>query len=297
MPNTAQRRDYTISDVFTDEAFGGNPLAIVHDGSGLSTTQMQRMAREFNLSETVFVVPPHDPGNDHRLRIFTPAIELPFAGHPTVGTALFLADRADQPVERLRFEEPVGVVIVDIDGDHKEATLSAAVAPTFDGTTPAADAAAILGLPAAAVPRDAELASAGVAFLFVEVATLDDLAAAAFDRTVWATTDDDARFGHIFVLCGPTAPGSTFRGRMFAPAMGIAEDPATGAAATALAALLATRAGGDGTFRWTLEQGVEMGRPSTLHLAATVTAGHVTDARVGGQAAFVASGSMAVPRP
>lgn len=296
-PNRASRRSFTISDVFTDQAFGGNPLAIVHDGSGLTAAQMQRMAREFNLSETVFVMPPEDPLNDHRLRIFTPAVELPFAGHPTVGTALFLSQRSGRPIQQLRLEQAVGVVVVDIDEDNEQptATLSAAVSPTFGETFPVADVASILALDASEVVADPEMASAGVPFLFVEVRDLDALGGAAFDAAVWAGTDNDARFGHIFTYCGPTSPGSTFRGRMFAPAMGIVEDPATGAAATALAALLAMRVGADGTYNWTLEQGFEMGRPSTLQLEATVAGGQVTDARVGGHAIQVAFGEMAVP--
>lgn len=296
-PESGSRRSYTISDVFTDEAFGGNPLAIVHDGSGLTTTQMQRMAREFNLSETVFVVPPEDPANDHRLRIFTPAVELPFAGHPTVGTALFLHQRSESPIEQLRLEEAVGVVVVDIDDDNEPpiATLSAAVSPTFSGTVPAGDVASILSLDTSEIVADAEVASAGVPFLFVEVSNLDVLGRAVFDTAVWSAHDNDFQFGHMFIYCGDISPGSTIRGRMFAPAMGIVEDPATGAAATALAGLLAMRVGTDGTFDWTLEQGVEMGRPSTLRLEAVVGGGHVTAARVGGHATEVASGEMAVP--
>jgi trans-2,3-dihydro-3-hydroxyanthranilate isomerase len=295
------RYSYHLLDVFTDRVFGGNPLAVFPDGLGLSTEQMQRVAAELNLSETVFVLPPETEAGTRKLRIFTPAVELPFAGHPTVGTAVLLAETGAVPenVQHLVLEETVGPVAVRIarePGRPTFAQLTAAQAPEFGPAPPSsAELARVIGL------DDADLldgewapgtASCGVPFVIVPVRSREALARVRMDQGAWERVLAHTWAPHVYIV----APGADLRARMFAPAMGLGEDPATGAAATALAAYLARRENGDATtHRWTVEQGVEMGRPSTLYLEADVDAGSITAIRVGGSAVLVGQGWMEIP--
>lgn len=298
---------YHTLDVFTDQVFGGNPLAVFPDGDGVPPALMQRIARELNLSETVFVLwdaPPE--GTDCRVRIFTPASELPFAGHPTVGTAYLLATLGRVAAEggdgRVVLGEGVGPVPVNVrmqDGRPVFAMLSAARMPEHGPPPPPpAVVAELLSI------EEAELggslgtahASAGVPFLFVSVRDRDVLARVRLHGGAWERHLAGTWGPHVYVVTDDADEGASLRARMFAPAMGIAEDPATGGAVTALALLLAERdAAGDGTLRWTVEQGVEMGRPSRLHVEADVRGGAVEAVRVGGAAVLVSEGEMTLP--
>jgi trans-2,3-dihydro-3-hydroxyanthranilate isomerase len=301
------RHRYHTLDVFTDRVFGGNPLAVFPDARGIAPARMQRAARELNLSETVFVLPPETAEGTRRLRIFTPGVELPFAGHPTVGTAILLALLGEVPLEggeaRVVFEEGAGPVPVTIrarDGEPAFARLSAAMLPERRPSPVArGELAAMLGLSGDDVVEDggaAEAVSCGVPFLIVPVRSVETLGRIHVDAGAWNRLLAREWAPHLYAFAPAAGGGADFRVRMFAPAMGIAEDPATGAAASSFAGYLAMReAAEDGAFRWTVEQGIEMGRPSTLHLEADKAAGRVTAVRVGGSAVPVGEGWMEIP--
>lgn len=307
--NARMRYRYYTADVFTRTCFGGNPLAVLTDARGLSTARMHQVTREFNYSETVFVLPPDDPAHTRKLRIFTPGRELPFAGHPTVGTALVLARAGEIALAgettRIVFEEGVGPIPVTLTargGSADFAELTAARLPEVGPEPPPREAlAAVLSLSPDDL-LDGEWApqgvSCGVPFLIVPVRDRETLGRVRVDRAAY-----DAALSHywateIYVLArDPELPGSDLRARMFAPSLGIAEDPATGAAATALAGYLAPRDRRTGpTLTWVVEQGFEMGRPSLLHVQADLGAeGKVTAIRVGGSAVSVCEGWIEVP--
>ena len=302
------RYRFLTADVFTDRVFGGNPLAVFPDGEGLTTAQMQRVARELNISETVFVLPPKVAAHTRRLRIFTPATELPFAGHPTVGTAFVLATIGEIALESevtgIVFEEGVGPVPVTVRGSKGQpqfAQLSVAQLPEFGGDMPSIEiiAAALSLEPEDILTGDAapQVVSCGVPFLFVPVASRAALGRARMRRDLWETHLAESAGPQTFVFCyDPELPGSHIRSRMFAPAMGIEEDPATGAAASALSGYLASRDGtAEGTLAWTVEQGFEMGRPSLLEIEADKAGGEITAVRVGGRSVMVSEGSMEIP--
>jgi trans-2,3-dihydro-3-hydroxyanthranilate isomerase len=296
------RHRFLTADVFTDRPFGGNPLAVFPDGRGLSSDQMQRVARELNLSETVFVLPPDDPGHSRRLRIFTPGMEMPFAGHPTVGTALLLARlgeiEAPEGETRIVFEEGVGPVPVTLrseGGVPVFAQLSVAQLPEFGPPSPsAAELAEVLALdPGDILTGDdsPQTVSCGVPFLYIPLRNRDALSRARVRPDRWESLIADTWAPHLYVF----AREPELRVRMFAPAMGIPEDPATGAAAAAFGGYLGMRAPErDGTLRWTIEQGVEMGRPSLLHLEVDKKDGAITAVRVGGGAVLMSEGWMEV---
>ena len=302
---------YHTLDVFTDRVFGGNPLAVFPDASGLDDARMQAVARELNLSETVFVFPPDDAAHTRKVRIFTPASELPFAGHPTVGTAILLATlgAVDPPADgqgeaRLVLEEGVGPVPVTVrfaGGQPVFAQLTTAKPPEHrDPPADRAALAALLSLDEGDVldgPLRPGASSAGVPFLFVPVRDRDSVRRARLDPARWESLLSGWWAQAVFVLAAdPELPGSHLRARMFAPAMGIPEDPATGGAAAALGGYLAAQEGwGDGTHRRVVEQGFEMGRPSLLHVEVEVSGGEVAAVRVGGAAVRVGRGEMEIP--
>ena len=269
------RHEYTLVDVFTDRKFGGNQLAVFRDGRGIEGPLMQAIAKELNLPETVFVLPA-EQGGDHRIRIFTPARELPFAGHPTVGSAFVLAAGKDAT---LRLEEGVGVLAVTVRDGFTEMEQPL---PTFERVDDRAAAAASVALDVAdldpAVP--VEIGSSGNRFMFVAVRTQD-----AVQR---ATPRSLAEAAFIFTT-QTTDPGSTVHGRMYAPWQGIAEDPATGSAAGPLGAYLVRHGRSDGT-RIVSEQGYEMGRPSLLYIRIGGTRERVTSVHVGGHCAQAGGG-------
>jgi trans-2,3-dihydro-3-hydroxyanthranilate isomerase len=293
------RRRFVTLDVFTDRRFAGNPLAVVRDSAGLDTAAMQTIAREFNLPETVFVFPPADAGHTAKLRIFTPANELPFAGHPTVGAAVLLGHgEPGQAARQIVLEEEIGPVrctVRTLDRARGHAQFALPRLPTQAGTPLDADAAArALGLSPDDIDRSqggVARWSAGVEFTFVPLRGLDAMARARPDAAFEATIGNNGP-GRAYLFCKETAePGHDYHARMFAPGMGIPEDPATGSAVAAFAGIVAAdRADGDHTLR--IEQGYEMKRPSLIELGLTVQDGVLTAASIGGGAVMVAEGSI-----
>ncbi|HZH28867.1 MAG TPA: PhzF family phenazine biosynthesis protein [Azospirillaceae bacterium] len=304
------RLSYMTVDVFTDRPFGGNPLAVFTDPQGLDDTTMRRLANELNLSETVFLLPPETPEGTRKVRIFTPASELPFAGHPTVGAAVVLAQSGalpelnDHGLADIVFEEGVGPVRVRVerrDGGLTAATLTAARLPERVGTGVDHETlAALLGLPVDALETRVAAGgySAGVPFLFIPVRDAQALGRIRFDAGVWRDTFAKLAAPHIYaVTMADWRNGRTIASRMFAPAMGIVEDPATGGAAAALAGFLSDHQTlADGTAAWTVHQGEHMGRPSTIELAVDIAAGRATAVRVGGTAVAMSEGTFVLHR-
>jgi trans-2,3-dihydro-3-hydroxyanthranilate isomerase len=292
-----QRRYVTI-DVFTDRAFGGNPLAVVLNAAGLGTAQMQAIAREFGYSETTFVLPPDDPAHTARVRIFTPGSELPFAGHPNVGTALVLARRAPSPPTRVVFEEAAGLVALEIEQAGGQPVTAELTAPQPFARGPDADpaeVAAALGLapPQVATARHVPtVGSVGLPFLFAELASRPALQQAQPDSARLPALLPATGAAGVFVYTSDGADiGRDLHARMFAP--GIGEDPATGSAAVALAALhaaLAPAADLDLVLR--IAQGEDMGRPSLLAARAVKRGGSVASAHVGGQGVEIMQGTF-----
>ena len=300
------RRQFYLLDVFTDRPLAGNPLAVVIDSEGLDTAAMQKIAAEFNLSETVFVLPPHDPINTARLRIFTPKAELPFAGHPTIGTAVLIGElRAaglmrSQDV-RLVLEEPVGNVSClarHRSGQARQAEFMLPKLPTYlANAQPREKLAAALGL----APSDIGFArhqpavfSAGTPFTCVPVANLAALTAARprLDLFDDAFTPPGPAHAYLYAAADDEA-SHDFEVRMFAPTLGVFEDPATGAAAAAFAgALMQFEDVPDGHHALTLLQGMALGRPSRIVLSLDVENGALVEASIGGAAIIVAEGRL-----
>jgi len=296
---------YTTLDVFTDRPFGGNPLAVLCDQPLLSTERMQTVAREFNLSETVFIVPPRDSRALRRLRIFTPERELPFAGHPTIGAVQTLVETGIAQIGPeggdFALELEVGLVPIKVTRRGEALPflqLTAARVPEKLGTAPSAAALAqILSLDERDILTahdSAQTWSCGVPFLFVPVRDREALRRSRPNTASWSSVLKDAGSFQTFVFCrDPELPGSQLRARMYAPEFGIMEDPATGSAAAAFGGYLAAREGAsDGAHRWIVEQGFEMGRPSILHIEADTKNGSVTAIRVGGTAVRMSEGTL-----
>ena len=295
-------RRFAIADVFTDQPFAGNQLAVVLDAGGLDGAAMQAIAREFNFSETTFVLPP-ERGGDVRVRIFTPGKEVPFAGHPTIGTALVLAEQgrvehpADEPV--LVLEEAAGLVPVRLRWDGGRfvfAELEAPEAPSFVPAPPAHQLAPVIGLdPGDLVTTHGlpEGASTGLPFLIVELRDRVVLGRARFDGGAFERILGDTPHDHLYLVARDGGPGIDFQVRMFAPGAGVAEDPATGSAAAAFGGWLSERGGlGDGEHRFVLAQGLEMGRPSRLEVTVVRSEGALAAIRVGGGAVIVMEGTL-----
>jgi len=297
MPASQNFSFYTC-DVFTDTRFSGNPLAVVLDAAALTGQQMQAIAREFNYSETVFVLPPSDPAHGARVRIFTPLRELPFAGHPTVGTAFVLASCAPQlaGAERIVLEEGVGPVTVELERDASGLRRCVFAAPRLPEAGPPApprdELAAMLGLNASQVLDSAQFWSCGVPFLVVPLSSVEALQRCKLDLTVWSGVLQRYESRKVY----PVAHAATaWRVRMFAPDAGVPEDPATGSAAAAFAGWLAHYA--PEATRWseyTLLQGEEIGRPSRIDLRIDRDGDRVTAVRVGGASVMVSQGTLLV---
>lgn len=304
----AMRYRFLTVDVFTDRIFGGNPLAVFPDAQGLTDAQMQVVAREFNLSETTFVFAPEDKMHAARLRIYTPKVELPFAGHPTVGTSYVLAALGRIPLEegdvRVVLEENVGPVPVTIrvrDGRPVFTQLTTAQPPAFGPPPPApAELASALSLSEGDIltgGRAPQAVSCGLPWLIIPVVSRDAIARARLrpDRYEQILGNDWSR-GVYLVTFDTGLPASDVHARMYAPAIAPHEDPATGSAAASLAGYLAARETNDGTYCWRVTQGHEMGRPSLIEIEAVRAEGTITTIRVGGASVMVSEGEMEVPQ-
>ena len=299
-------RRYVIYDVFTTEALAGNPLAVVLDCDGLDTEAMQKIAGEFNLSETSFVLAPERAPHKARVRIFTPSYEMPFAGHPTVGTAIALADldAGDGP-ELFVLEENIGPVRCAVrrepEGAFAEFDLPVLSTQLAFEVEPALVGAA-LGLGPHEVSFENHVVSfwsAGVPYVTVPVAGLDAAARAKLDNAAWAAfgpVDDKGKPASVYVYCRDTVgQDNGFHARMFVPGNPSYEDPATGSAVAALSgAIVAFDQPVDGVTRLWIEQGIEMGRASRIRLEIEVESGTAVSARIGGNARKIAEGTLFV---
>ena len=272
---------YLTYDVFTDTPFGGNPLAVVPEAAALAEEQLQRIAREFNYSETVFLFPPEDPENTARLRIFTPTMEVPFAGHPTIGAAVALSELGHGP--DLRLELPVGLITATV---HEGAATFTARQPLDILAHPEASLVArALGLDSADLKDAPVMAGMGLAFTFTELNSRDALARISLDHAAFREGHARYPMGLDFALAPYWRDGDTIHLRMFAPLDDIPEDPATGSASAALGRLLRERSGQDQEL--IIHQGDDMGRPSRISVSAKADA--VT---IGGQAIRIMEGRL-----
>lgn len=304
-------RDYAIYDVFTDQKLAGNPLAVVFDGDGLSDHAMQAIAAEFNLSETVFVQAADHPVHTAKLRIFTPARELPFAGHPTVGAAIALAERAHDLSDGGQadlvsvLEENVGAVRCAVRLRAGEAGFSEFTLPrnSVQHVFPLdrqeiADALSLQSSQIGFENHVPTVWSAGVPFLLVPVHDLAAASVAEFEPGLWERIAPLCE-GHLvsaYLYCrGGVHHGAHFHARMFSSDMGISEDPATGSAVAAFSGAIHLFDGlPDGHHALLIEQGVEMGRPSHIHLHLDVEGDKINKARIGGRAVRLARGSLEI---
>ena len=299
--------EFLTVDVFTMERFRGNPLAVFPDARGLTSETMQAIAVEFGYSEITFVLPPDDPQNHARVRIFTPTAEIPFAGHPNVGTAFVLGRMPEifgKPVtDRLRFEEKAGLVSVDL--RRKDRTVTGATIrapqPLTVGETVEPDLAArCVSLDPARIAlrtHPPRFVSVGLPFAVAELESEAALAAARPDIAVFhealARHRDNRSDFPLFLYVRDAANPQKLRTRMFAPLDNITEDPATGSASAALGAyLVSLMPGSDDTVGFELEQGVEMGRRSLISLSVTRQDGHIGDVLVSGDCVDVMRGSI-----
>ncbi len=297
---------YSVYDVFTDTKLAGNPLAVIFDGKGLDDAAMQAVARETNLPETVFVQPANNPAYTARIRIFTPGRELPFAGHPTVGTAIALAEKAHGAgtldlVSVL--EENVGPVRCAVRLREGEASFAEFDLPRKSQQIPLpldklgiADALSLKTTEIGFENHVPSIWSAGVPFLMVPVHDVGAAERLEFDPQLWEKTVPfvDGALASAYIYCrGGVNHVAKFHARMFASGMGISEDPATGSAAAALSgAINHFDRLTDGHHPILIEQGVEMGRPSFIHLHMDIEGGAISNARIGGQAVRIATGTL-----
>lgn len=310
---TVPRYAYHTVDVFTESRFGGNPLAVILDARGLNDVTMQQITREFNYAETTFVLPPEDSANTAHVRIFTPTGEVSFAGHPNVGTGYVLA-RLGEVFGRtindtLRFEERAGLVTVEptrVDGNVTGGRITAPQLPTFGREFEPVAIARCLGLELQHLVTTRHRpvrASIGLPFTMVEIDSRESLAGATPDARATADLDwmsgpdacGEAFAPGFYVYVRDTSDPSRIAARMFSPLESPVEDAATGSAAGALAGLLAHLAGErDGDLAWSITQGVEMGRPSTIEVAATIRNGTASPVSISGTCIPVMAGEIEV---
>ena len=292
---------YYICDVFTDTRFGGNQLAVLPHAVGLSTQQMQQIAREFNFSETTFVFP-SNAGHTRHVRIFTPAREIPFAGHPNVGTAFVLASAGEfgeiKSSLTVTFEEEGGLVSVTIQeagGKVASCELTAPQSLSFGKTLPVELVAAAISIDSKDVvtkTHGPQVASVGLPFIMVELRDRSVLERARISMSGFEALAAEDVMPDVYLYVRGT-DGFDIRARMFAPLSGVPEDPATGSANCALAGLLAHYSQDpNGSFSWRIAQGVEMGRPSTLIARAEKKDGVVQTTRIGGASVLVSEGTI-----
>jgi trans-2,3-dihydro-3-hydroxyanthranilate isomerase len=282
---------YHVLDVFTDHAYAGNPLAVVLDADGLSSEQMQQMAREFNLSETTFVLPTTATESTYRLRIFTPSTELPFAGHPSVGTAWLLAHLGRIPSGAVVQECGAGLLPVVVDAGG--ATLSGGAVSVSDEMLAAPFAEALGYSQLDHVGTAPRWCGCGIDFGYLHVR----------DESLAAASPDAARVGALCNslgnagLCAFSFDGTDAHSRVFAAGAGVTEDPATGSAALGLGVFLVASGllPADTTSTFTIAQGAEIGRPSRLTVTVRAERGRVVEARVAGQVVPIATGTITPP--
>lgn len=305
-----QMLTFHTCDVFTDRAFCGNPLAIVLGADALSTTQMQTLAREFNLSETIFVQRPVNPAHTARVRIFFPTAEIPFAGHPTIGCAIHLAEAmagSDDFEKHLVLEEEAGLVpvLVRRQAGSVLAELTAPVVPHGVSDVPdraaALDRRLLAGALGLTLPEigfglhQPGIWQGGPRFLYVPVVDRAALARARPMEPDWSAVMRAGGVDSAYVYTAGVA--CDYQARMFSPTAGIPEDPATGSASAILAAQLqASGALGESETRLVLHQGLEMGRPSTIGMTVMRNAGALREVRIGGAAVAISSGRIRVPQ-
>ncbi len=290
---------FTTVDVFTGRKFGGNPLAVVLDAEGLSTGQMQAIAAEFNYAETTFVLPPKNPEHTAHVRIFTPKAEMPFAGHPNVGTAFVLARMGRITGDSLVFEEMAGLVPMQIVRDKGEVIATHLAAPqqlSVGEEISTELVAEACGLAVDRIETAAHrpvIAACGVTFLFAELKSRADLSAAQGARDVFARHLPMDRTVGLHLYVRAKEGEIDIQTRMFAPLYGVPEDPATGGANVALIGLLAHLDGrADLMLSRTIGQGFDMGRPSILQASAEKKAGKVTTTKIGGRCVPMMSGTI-----
>lgn len=292
---------YFICDVFTEQRFGGNQLAVLPEAAGLSDEQMQQIAREFNFSETSFVFPPRQ-GHTRRVRIFTPAREVPFAGHPNIGTAFVLAQTGSLgeigDTLQMTFEEESGLVPIDIRAEHGKIDSCELTAPQAfsTGSEISIDLAAnALSLHAADIETSnhpPQVASVGFPFMIIELKSRAALERARIDMSGFEAINAQGIMPdlHFYIR---SEDEFDIHARMFGPLSGVPEDPATGSANCALAGLLAhCDPASDGDYGWRIAQGVEMGRPSILTARARKKAGAIEETWVGGSSVLVSEGVL-----
>jgi trans-2,3-dihydro-3-hydroxyanthranilate isomerase len=301
--------DFVTLDVFTDRLFGGNPLAVLPDARGLTTGQMQAIAREFAYSETTFVLPPESESNTRRVRIFTRMAEIPFAGHPNVGTAVALARLGllGEVVasQRILFEEPAGVVSLFLHGEVDKIDSAEFIAPVinqFEDEVPADEAAKALGLSPDRIVKEhhvPRILSVGVRFLYVELKDLEALAASEAAQGPVTRISAARGLDGVFIYTRTSEDsgnGIDIRARMFAPVHGVMEDAASGSANAGLANILASMSSArDATLKLNVSQGIEMGRPSRMQVTAERRAEEVVEVRVTGGAVVTCRGQIDVP--
>jgi trans-2,3-dihydro-3-hydroxyanthranilate isomerase len=301
------QRRYVTVDVFTDRVFGGNPLAVVLDAQGLNTAQMQAIATEFNYAETTFVLPSRASAHSAHVRIFTPRTEVPFAGHPNVGTAVVFArereGKGGPPLDCLVFEEAAGLVQIRLIREQNRVVGAEFTAPeslTAGAHVSVPDVAECLSLSAADISlanHPPRVLSVGLPFLVAEIKSRDALRRAKPNALTHERVLPPIGTDAIYAYC-PGATPQELHARMFSPLDGIAEDPATGSAAAAtISQLAALRPDSHGQISWRIEQGFEMGRPSLLKGRTEKRDGTVTAVHIGGFAVQVMSGLIDLPEP
>lgn len=300
------RLQFHTLDVFTQQRFAGNPLAVVLDGDGLDGAAMQRIAREFNLSETIFVLKPERPAHTAKVRIFTPGLELPFAGHPLVGVSALLAELRSPETNGERdalivLETGAGSVRVGVRQRPGQAAFAEFDSPKLPERGVPMPPAEVIAPALSLIPSEIGFAnhkpvvfSAGVPFAFVPVSGLQSIARARPDLKQWDTAFGGSVPGGVYLYTRETEHvSSAFHTRMFWPAAGVMEDPATGSAAAAFAGAVHTYdVLPDGLHKRTIEQGFEMGRPSLVALSLMVARGKLEAVRIGGHSVRISDGTI-----
>jgi len=298
--------EFATVDVFTNQRFGGNPLAVFPNAQGLTDEQMQKIAREVNYSETTFVMPPRDRKNTAEVRIFTPQSELPFAGHPNVGTAWLLAENPEWipglvSGDKMIFEERAGLVAATVARDNTDTVSSCTIlAPQkFHQlhSIPRSVAAPCVSLSDEQVLVDAVVASVGIPFALVQIANSDALESAQPNIAAFEYCNEHYGYPEepVCIMIYYRSESGVVGARMFGPLAGIYEDPATGSASAALAGLLASRDQRmDANIKYEISQGVEMGRPSEIFLEAKKVSGEIESVSIAGQCVPVITGTLTI---